>query len=181
MSNLKLGAAIHLQAWRGPLGSRRLKLPDFQKIDKGYGKVFSPTHRPPLLPWETSLVLFSVRSWVDPRAIARSEGINQRKLPMAPSGIQPANFRFVAQYEQHRTIMNPVTWLNQLTSRTHSLVVHLQYTFGPQQNELPPETWRILSLTQHFTNLTAVRLIKLYFTNYGAQNLWLSIPFNILT
>jgi hypothetical protein len=27
------GKAIPLQAWRGPEGSRRLRLPDFKKID----------------------------------------------------------------------------------------------------------------------------------------------------
>jgi hypothetical protein len=43
---IKNGKAIPLQAWTGPEGSKRLRLPDFKTI----GTVVSPTHRPPLLP-----------------------------------------------------------------------------------------------------------------------------------
>jgi hypothetical protein len=60
------------------------------------GKVVSPMHRPPL-PQEIFLVFISVRGWVDLRAIVRPEGLCQWKIAMTPSGIDPANFRFVAQ------------------------------------------------------------------------------------
>jgi len=43
------GKAVPLQAWRGPGGSRKLRLPDFVTTAQDGGKVVSLTRRP-LLP-----------------------------------------------------------------------------------------------------------------------------------
>ena len=47
------GKAVPLQAWTGPEGPRKLRLPDFVTTAQDGGKVVSLMHRPPLPPGNT--------------------------------------------------------------------------------------------------------------------------------
>jgi len=112
---------------RCPEGSRKLRFPDYVTTAQDGGKVVSLTHRPPFYPQKMHLVLISVRGWVDPTAIVRSEGFSQWNMPMTPSGIEPATFRFVAQRLNHWATAVPyylylnrrTWWRGQTQNLTH--------------------------------------------------------------
>ena len=67
------GKAVPLQVPRCPGGSRKLRFPDYVTTAQDGGRL-SAFRTGRLYPQEMLLVLISVRGWVDPRAIVRSEG-----------------------------------------------------------------------------------------------------------
>ena len=68
--------AIPLQAWTGPEGPKEDETTRIS-TEPAYegGKVVSPKHRQPLPHQELSLLLISVRGWVNPRAVVRPEAL----------------------------------------------------------------------------------------------------------
>jgi hypothetical protein len=70
--------------------NRRLGFQGFKK--KTTHEDFQPYAPAAFTLQEIFLKLISVRAWIDTRAIVRSKGSSQQKIPMNPSGIEPVTY-----------------------------------------------------------------------------------------
>ena len=91
---------VPLQAWTVPEDFRKLRFPDFVTTAQDGGRLLAlRTGR--LYPQEILLVLISVRGWVDPRAIVRSEGFYANEKSTETSCDRASDLRFVVQHLNH--------------------------------------------------------------------------------
>jgi len=75
------------------------------KMAQDGGEIVGLKQRPLYLQ-EILLVLISVRGWVDPSSLVRPERLWQWKIPMTPSGMEPATFWSVEWVSHKRKIQS---------------------------------------------------------------------------
>jgi hypothetical protein len=112
------------------------------------GKVINLTQRPPLPQQIRTPGIISVSGWVDPRAIVQSEGLCQLKNPMTPSGIEPATFRFVAQYLNHCATLCLCRFVN--SSSVYAEHIHVTEQRNYRHTQCPSPVGRTRSTRPWF-------------------------------
>ena len=126
------GKAVPLQAWTGPEGSRSQI--SWQRHMMVVG--CQPYVPAVFTPQEIFLVFISVRGWVNPGAMVRPEGLCQWKIPMTPSGIEPASCRLVAQCINQLRHSVLLFWYVRSTKHIH-ITKHVCAPWGKIQSLSP--------------------------------------------
>ena len=107
----KKGKAVPLQARCGPEVSRRFRLPDFHDFQHMKVVRSSASRTGHIYPQEIFLVLICTRSYVDPRAMVRSEGNMLLKNPVTTPRVNPGTVQLVAQRLNHYATPGPSSML----------------------------------------------------------------------
>ena len=84
------GKAVPLQAWTGPEGSRKLRLPDFVTTAQDGGKFVSLTHRPLFTPRKYSWYSFLLEAESTPGPYSDRKDFVSMKNKFKLAGIEPA-------------------------------------------------------------------------------------------
>jgi hypothetical protein len=119
-----IGKAVPLQACGGPEYSRKLKFPDYMTTARDDGKVDSLTHRQPLPNRKFSWYSFLLEAESTPRW---SEWLCKWKIPLTPSGIEPATFRFVTR--TLNTVPTRSIKYDIQLDHNHDIVLPISYRF----------------------------------------------------
>ena len=113
------GKAVPVHAWRDPECSGCFTLPDIRTISTWRWYVCQPYAWAVFTGPNIFIETISVRGWVNPRARVRQDGLCHWKIPITPSGIEPATFRIVMKWCRNNSV-SKITLLprvSQLLSR----------------------------------------------------------------
>jgi hypothetical protein len=104
------------------------------------------------------LALMSVRGRADPMSILRPDGLIRRKIPMSPSGIEPATFLLVAQCLFQLRHGLPTFFLFSLQTSTGVLYIY-QGEDSIQANTLCKISTLVVWKDLHFTGVHFCSLV----------------------